>query len=215
MPTTDQQMASRMQNTLMEPANGGGSWTSGLWSPAEVFSLMSLRQDRVLFDTQCLIGIVNIPTVINQSIYACPPEWLRTFGVVFVSADNTIIREIIRSNSFEADHMISLWEATPSAYPYPLVYAEEETATATIQVIPAPTVAGSIDLLFVPSAPDFTGNQELLALPDDFAHVIQYGALADMLGKDGRGKDPTRGSYAEQRFSLAEEAVKIILKGWP
>ena len=215
MPTSDQTLLTRLQNTLIEPSNGGASWISGLWGTDEVLSLVNLRQDRFLFDTLAQIGIVSIPAVIGQSIYACPPEWLRTFGVVFVSTDGTVVRELPRSNSFEADHLLSLWEASPSSYPYPLVYAEEETATASIQIIPAPTMAGTIDLLFIPTSTELNGNGELLTLPDDVVHGIGYGVLADMLNKDGRGKDPARAAYAEQRFALAAEAVKIILRGWP
>lgn len=211
MATVDQDLLSQLQDVLLEPRNGGQSWPSDLWSRAEVLNAINNRQTRLLFDTLLLVGLADISVTGGTHKYALPDDWIRTFGVVWVGDDGTV-RELMKSNSFEADHLISTWEATDATYP--LVYFEEETETATIQIAPAPSGNGTLTVLYVPIGTELNGNGELLNVPDDLAHVIKYGGLADLLAKDGRGHDQGRADYCEQRYALAEEAVKIILAGW-
>lgn len=211
MATPDQTLLGWLQDVLLEPRNGGQLWPSDLWSRDEVLSAANLHQNRLLFDTLLLIGLADVPVTAGNHRYDLPDDWLRTFGVVWIGDDGTV-RELLKSNSFEADHLISSWEQTDASYP--LVYFEEETGTATIQIAPAPTGAGKLTVLYVPIGTELNGNGELLNLPDDLAHAIKYGALSVLLSKDGRGKDADRASYCDQRFTLAEEATKIILQGW-
>lgn len=209
MATTDQTLLGRVQDALVEPRNGGQSWTSDLWSRPEVLSAANLRQNRFLFDTLPIVTSDSVSVLATQHRFSLPATWLRTVMVVWTG---TVVRELMRSNSFEADHLLSTWEATDATYP--LVYFEEETATATIQIAPAPTGNGTLTIYFVPTATEMNGNGDALTLPDDLSHAVKYGLLADLLGKDGRGQDRARADYCEQRVDLARVATEIILKGW-
>jgi hypothetical protein len=212
MSTSDQTLFSNIQTALIEPPDGGQRWPSGLWGRDEVISLANLRQDRLLFDTLLLVGIsAPLPVAIGQHRVALPDDWLRTVSVVWRGNDGTV-RELPRSDSFEADHTISTWESANAAYP--LVYDEDETPTLTVQIAPAPTVAGTLDLFYVPEGTELNGNGELLVVPDELEHAVRYGTLVDLLSKDGRGKDPARAAYCAQRFDLAIALTKIILQGW-
>lgn len=212
MSTTDQALFSNIQTALIEPPNGGQSWPSGLWTRDEVIGASNQRQHRFLHDTLLLVGISSaLPVIIGQHRVNLPADWLRTVSVVWTGNDGTV-RELPRADSFEADCIIPTWEATNTNAP--LVYSEYETPTLQIQIAPAPSVAGSLQLLYVPIGTELNGNGELLVVPDELEHGIRYGALADLLSKDGRGKDPVRAKYCEDRFDLAIELTRIILKGW-
>jgi hypothetical protein len=55
--------------------------------------------------------------------------------------------------------------------------------------------------------------ESLLGIPDDFAWVIKYGALAELLHYDGLALDPARAAYCEQRWAmgLAQARATAVL----
>lgn len=212
MSTIDQALFSNVQFALIEPPNGGQSWPSGLWTRDEVIGAANQRQDRLLHDTLLLVSVSSLlPVIIGQHRVDLPTNWLRTVSVVWRGNDGTV-RELLRSDSYELDHALSTWESTNATYP--LVYSEFETPNLQIQIGPAPTVAGNLDLLFVPNGTEMNGNGVSLVVPDELEHGVRYGMLSDLLSKDGRGKDAARAQYCENRFDLAVELTRIVLKGW-
>lgn len=224
---TDQEILTRLQYHLIEAPDGGVSWPSGLWTREEILSALNQRQSKFLKETLLLVqpaspdlavsAAVALPPpstqLVGQTRVNLPTDLIRIVSLVWVDGSTGLIRELLRSDSFEADHAIPTWDQTPAAYP--LVYMEYETPTLQVQIAPAPLNAGVLQLLYVPKGAVLAGGGTALAVPDEFGHAIQYGVLADMLSKDGRGKDPTRATYAEQRFTLAIDLARIILKGWP
>lgn len=212
MSTADQVLLGDLQYALLEPSDGGQAWPSALWTREEVLAICSQRQDRFLFDALCLVKVsALIPIVATQHRFDLPQDWIRTVSVVWIGDDGTV-RELPRVDSFEADHAIPTWEATDAAYP--LAYADNDTPLLEGQILPAPTGTGNLSLLYIPRGTPLTGNGTLLDLPDEYLHAVKYGALADLLGKDGRGMDPARAAYCEQRVQLATETARLILEGW-
>lgn len=211
MSTKDQVLLSRIQVALIEPRNGGQSFPSQLWGRDEVIAISNQRQQNFLHETLLLLGLATItPVNIGDHRIALPSDWIRTVTAVWRGNDGTV-RELMRSDSFETDHILSTWEATDAT---PLVYHEMEAPNGFMQIAPGPSVAGAVDLLYVPQGVELNGNGELLTVPDELEHTIRYGVLADLLGKDGRGKDPTRAAYCEQRVQLGIDLTKIIIEGW-
>lgn len=211
MATTDSAIMQQVQYALIEPPDGGQSWPSGLWTREELFGLATQAQDAFLYDTLLLVGIANLVVNASDNLIALPTDWLRTVSVVWRGSDGTIT-ELQRSDTFEADHAIPTWELTDSS---PIVYMEDDVPGSLLMRIgPAPLVAGTIELLYIPAGTTLTGNGEILVLPDELAHVVKYGVLEGALSKDGRGKDAARAQYCHDRVQLAAEAAEIILKGW-
>jgi hypothetical protein len=95
-----------------------------------------------------------------------------------------------------------------------------EGPTRQIQLAPAPNQIGYLDLVYVAQGDplgaylDTVSPNVDLTVPDEFASAVKYGVLADAFGKDGRGKDPQRAAYCEQRYQLAQQVAEIILNGW-
>jgi hypothetical protein len=48
-----------------------------------------------------------------------------------------------------------------------------------------------------------------MGIPDDFTWAVKFGALADLLGKDGQSYDPARAEYCEQRWQEGIELASI------
>lgn len=212
MATTDQAVLQQAQFALLEPPDGGQNWPSGLWSRAEMLALANQRQNQLLGDTLLLVGIANLPVAIGDHLVDLPFDWLRTVDLTWRGDDGTIA-ELHRVDSFEADHGLPTWELTNRVSP--LFYMDDDVpGSLQVRIGPAPTVAGKLEVLYVPIGTVLNGNGEILVVPDELAHAVKYGLLAGALSKDGRGRDVARAQYCEQRVDLAKLATGLILSGW-
>jgi hypothetical protein len=71
-----------------------------------------------------------------------------------------------------------------------------------------PPVAGNYEVLTV-SAGAASNNTAAanLSVPDDWSWVVKWGALADLLGREGQAKDEARAAYCQRRF---EEGIALL-----
>jgi len=211
MATLDTAILTDIQYVLLEPVDGGATFPSGLWTPDEVLDRLNERQDRFLKASRILVGIATLPAQAGVHQFALPSDWLSTLSVVWEGNDG-LIKELPRSDSFEADHGLPSWTMTRGT---PQLYMDEDSPLLTIQIAPAPQVSGRLQILYIPQGVTLTGTGELLTVPDEFSEsVAKYGTLADLFGKDGRGKNPEKAAYCEQRYALAQQVAGIILDGW-
>jgi len=108
-----------------------------------------------------------------------------------------------------ANQQWSVTEGIPEAYsimaPPPL----------ELQLSPVPQVDGQLEMLTVRSTTiDPANTATIIPIPDDLTPAIVWGALADLLGKDGIARDPVRANYCEQRYrqyvALAKNMPVVI-----
>ncbi len=84
-----------------------------------------------------------------------------------------------------------------------------------MQIIPPPQDTGVLDLVSVTRGPVLTaGSATLLGISDDWAWCVKFGALADVLAKDGLAADPSRGQYCESRWRQGIELAKAASTVW-
>lgn len=85
----------------------------------------------------------------------------------------------------------------------PETYSVYLTPLVSLQVLPISGDGGTVDLITVnaPADMDETSPTSLLNIPDDYAWVLKWGALAELLSKDGPAYDPDRAKYCEQRWA--------------
>ncbi len=50
-----------------------------------------------------------------------------------------------------------------------------------------------------------------MGIPDDWCWVVKWGALADLLRKDGPARDPARAKYCEDRWAMGCAAAKMAI----
>jgi hypothetical protein len=209
----DTNLLETIQYATMEAPDLGATWPSGLWTRQEVLDLINERQARFLKASLIQLALAEIPAVLaGQTVIALPTDWIATVSVVWEGADGTVV-ELIRSDTFEADHGMPGWTITGAVAP--LVYMDYATPTLQLQIGPAPQFNGVVQLLYVAQPATITGDGDTyLSLPPEFAAAAaKYGPLADLFAKQGRGKNPEKAAYAESRYALGLQAAAIILDG--
>lgn len=209
MAFTDQDLMQQLQYTVIEPPDLGQTWPSGLWSMAEVAQYLDQRQNMVLKDTHFQFGIALIRAVAGTYVYDLPDDWINTIRVVWVAINGTT-KELTRSDLWEADNGLPGWttsSGTPTLY-------YDGGKPITLQVIPIPAANGTLQVHYVPYAGVLDGSGQLLTLPPEMAHVLKYGALADMFSKVGRAQDTARAEYCAQRFQLGVEVARLLVEGF-
>ncbi len=209
----DQDLLTSLQYATIEPPDGGAAWPSGLWSRDEVLSYLNQRQDKLL--KLSLIHVKTspaIPVLALQRVIDLPIDWAATVSVVWTGDDGQI-RELQRTDTFGLDHADATLGRIATAS-LPLVYMDFDNETLKVEISPGPTGAGNLSVLYVPVGTVLTGNGVSLTVPDELESSVKYGVLADMLGKDGRGRDQARAEYGAQRFQFGVDVARIILEGW-
>lgn len=83
----------------------------------------------------------------------------------------------------------------------PQCYAMSTQPPLSFDVDVIPNEAGEYEILTVNAGPQLTVTAPtLLGIPDDFAWVLKWGALADLLSKESEAKDAARAAYCNKRY---------------
>lgn len=217
MPTTDQQLFSIIQRKLNEPPDGGQSFFTQRWTHDELVRVAADRQDALLKATHLQIGMAQsgvIAGVLEETagnpLVGLPDDWIATVALIRFPTDRAPYL-VDLADSWSADYGDSTMVAADGV---PKVCLDAETPSRTLRLIPAPAVAAPLLLYYVPRAAVLTGTGEYCTVPDEMAApVLQYGILADLLSKTGRGQDLPRANYCRQRWQLGVEVTAILLKG--
>jgi hypothetical protein len=211
MSTTDRTILNEIQYQVVEPPNLGASYPSGLWTVAEISGYLTQRQNRILYETGCVVTRAE-PIVTMQNIlrYNYPPTWLQTRRMMWEDA-NGVSHPLLRSAIWALDYGLVSWEDVMS--PAPLVFMDDITPTLQFQISPAGEDTGVLNVFFIQQGSVLSNTGVAVTIPDDLVWILKWGVLADMFGHAGRAQDPQRASYAESRFAMGIELVTNLIFG--
>lgn len=210
---TDQDAVVLIQYQFMEPKSVL-AWTgSEMWTLSEVVAAVQRRRDQFLADTAC---------VVTPRSYAIGPV-----GYFDLPDSVTSIRRVVwRSSEGRISNLFSSDETTFAINPQwrqtiavPTLYSIISSAPLRIQFNSTFPSSGTLDVLTVESgiALDTSANSNtgtLLDIPDDFAWGPRFGAMADLLRKEGPARDIQRADYCDAIYAmavtLANEASSVL-----
>lgn len=98
-----------------------------------------------------------------------------------------------------------LYTLAPAGQPpgAPSVYMQSTEPPISFDTDLAPSFGGFYELLTIDAGPALSSsNPAALSIPDDWTHIIKWGALADLLSRESNAKDPSRAAYCEQRYKM-------------
>lgn len=212
---TNWDLVTDLQYALLEPPAVGGTWSgTDQFTLAQLNTAIQRRRDQFLRETGAVLTRSVTP-------YAAPASTGRldldeAVSVVRRAAwratATQILYPLLRTDEWAGTHYQPTWGQSTQP---PSTYSVSVTPPLTLQLMPPPAAAGDLDLVAIETG---AAVDPLVAatldIPDDFAWVVKYGALADLLGGDALALDPQRAAYCEQRWDqgiTAARAAAVVL----
>lgn len=210
MATTDQAALNTIQYRLIETPNSGASMTSDLWTITELAAYLSQRQDRFIADARACCAVDSQAVSLDDQSHDLPETCLRLLHALWKDTATGTWRDLFRASAWEIDCATPLAQSVSAARPK--AYLEVEAEQNTIRTYP-PAAAGTLESLYLVAGTALSNSGVAFLVPDDFVPAIIWGALADALGKSGRGQDLQRAAYCEQRFAEGVELARLTMLG--
>lgn len=212
---TDREVIAEIEYHLLEPP------TPTAWTGTDMFDLGSItqalqrRRDQFLAETGMVVRHLTKPI-------SPPPAGRVALGTDLLDVRRLawknlagVYAHLWREDEARLNSYMPSWNLNPAD---PQVYSVAATPTFQVQLAPPPLDNGELDLLAVTAGGDLDPTSglsgTLLGIPDDYTWTMKWGALADLLGRDGPARDPLRSQYAEGRWregcALARSGSPIV-----
>lgn len=211
--TTDREVVNALQYSLVEAVNDFSS--SSTWAGTEMFTMQDLVSAlenrlnqfqtltrRILYQSSQVVttgdGLVAVNVLeIERAV------WMRLDG----DGNETQGLRLLQTDDLTAQKQAPRWLQQQGR---PLSYSLVETQPPTIQLIPAPNDTGKLYAYAIhKNAALDVSVGVVIDLPNDLVQFVKWGALADLLSRDGQSRDPERAAYCQQRWSEGVELMKI------
>lgn len=211
---TDDDLLGEIEAHFLEPV-------SNPWTGTDQFSITAIQssmeniRDNFLLETGIYItrttpGGVPPPTgriQLNQSI-------IDIRRAAWQDSSTLKTYALHRTDEYAGGAYSPSWLQTP-ALPYQ--YSVALTPPVSLQLIPAPSNAGTLDLCTTNSGPTLNLNPSvpvILGVPDDLCWAVKYGTMAELLSSDGDARDPQRAKLCDDLYrlgiSVANEPVTSL-----
>lgn len=211
MAATDQDVCQALQYRLMEPITSDFTlpWAgTEQFTYSDISSAIEKRRDQFLLATGQIVSIPSlVPVTSGNGRIALSDSFIDVRRVAWKTPENTFTN-LWLVDEYTLNRRLVGWNrnsGTPQSYS--LVTSPE----THLQLAPVPNDTGNLHLLVVQSgaAIDFVASP-ILGVFEDFVAYVQWGALAELLSRDGPAKDELRSAYCEQRFKEGIELAKIM-----
>ena len=217
---TDTNVYDLIEYHLLEPATGA-TWTgTNQFSIADLWQSCSRRRNEMLQLAACNMAELTLNCIPNTNTVAVPDSALDVRRVRWVPASGmgspvTLQRgDVLSFQRFTPNYLQT--NANPMRWDI-LSGLEASTLGAPANTLLAlildtlVNVPSTVQVLTIAGAPDFSppGGNPLL-LPDDWAWVLKFGALADILSKEEEGRDILRAEYCRKRYNEGLQLMMTI-----
>lgn len=205
MTITDYNLVSEIEYHLLEP-QATTTWIgSAQYGIAQIFSTLQNVRDEVLGLTGCVLTVSTISGGTSTRI-TLPDTTLavRRVRCIPVSTySSVVLTEATEASKYHFNPGYLTNATIPQNYILP------SGAPLYFDVDSTPPVSCSYEVVLVKSGAALTAGDTgvALGLPNDWAWVVKYGALARLWAKEGSSKDPLRQAYAQRRY---DEGIKLL-----
>lgn len=210
----DRDLIGTLQYMLWEPKNTS-AWTgSEMFAMADLEEALQRRRDQFLLETGC--RLTRDPRVPDSPDFISADE--RS-----IELDQSVmsVRRVAWTTLTGSSKTTPLWPSSEVAMrganaswnlapDLPRTFVFAERAPHVLEFGPPPANAGYLDLITVNAGATLDASAGvLLGIPDDLAPAILWGALADLLSKDGPARDYARSLFCERRYLLLTAAAML------
>lgn len=206
----DQALLEELQYALMEQPDGGQSWPTGVFSREDVLDAVNAGIRMIQRDTHLTVTYLEQSITPGSLSVSMPADWMATAHLVWRTFPEGVRTPLTSVDAYEADLALPEWETTLGT---PIAYADLDTNTLELRLVPTPNHAGVLENLYVPVPEEITGNGVEVPLPEEFISAVKYAALSILLTSIGRLQDDERAKYCDQRYAVTQIAADLLLKG--
>lgn len=195
---TDVDLFTEMEYHLLEPPTGA-TWTgSAQFTINDLLGAVQRRRDQLLFESGCHLQRATavasasiVDTILDQTVIDIRRmAWL---------PDNTYPNKPLWLDDRWAQS--NYQPRTIGTVGVPSTWRRSTEPPLIVSVNKIPPVTGNYEFITVNSGAVLsTSSPTVLTVPDDFAWVIKYGALADLLSRESVARDPMRAEYCQRRY---------------
>lgn len=216
---TDRELATDIEYALLEPPTT--DWTVG-WTGSDQFSMDDLtralerRRDEWLRTTGQITSTSQQTVSSGNGRVPLSDTIIDIRRAAWVSLDDdgaeATIDNLWRVDEFTLNAQSPGWVNNPDM---PSSYTILTVPHTLLQLAPPPIDVGRLHLVTVNAGGTLdTTTGTTVGIPDDYAPYLKWGAMADLLSKDGPARDETRAQYCEQRWQeglqFAEFATSVL-----
>jgi len=205
----DTDIYTQLQYHLLEPI-AWNPWTGASlqFTADDLLNAVARRRDEILSATACTTTRRLVPAVAGRIQLADTVIDVRRMAylpnAIFSKPNSTMWPEDAwAEQSFNRNYTLA-----PAGTPLAYLLSTQPPISFDTDVPPA--YAGNYELLTVEAGATLSvSTPSALSIPDDWTHVIKWGALADLLSRESNAKDIPRAAYCEQRYRLGLVTLSI------
>lgn len=206
----------QISRQLLEVPPSGSTWNgTDQFSLADITQALQQARDTFLLETGVIVtrstmAMAPIPVSnvvdLDEIIFNLRRlAWVNQDGII------TVLR---RTDQWGISNFKTGWQTLADRPP--IGYSVSVQPPLKVQLAPRSTQTGTLDLLTLNRgvAPDLNDPAQVLGVPDDWAWLVIFGALAQLLQRDGLALDTGRATYCDARWKhglgLARTAAVVL-----
>lgn len=194
-----------MQFHLLEPAVGLNPWTgvSAQFTAADLLAAVQRRRDEVLGVTGCTTTRRTVGAVSGRIVLADTVIDVRRMAYLPAIGSPSVMW---KDDTWALQAFSPSYQQNPAGTPIAFLLSTEPPIS--FDTDRPPGSAGSYELLTVEAGAATSATTPTpLLVPDDWSHVIKWGAMADLFARESNARDPLRAQYCNQRYLMG---VKML-----
>lgn len=199
---SDTDVFTTIEYHLLEPPTGS-TWTgTSQFNINDLATALQRCRDEFIQVTNCdQVNPARIAILPNERDYTFPDNYLDIARARWIPLPEdgtpvTLIRNDETGLGFYEPGYAQNPPGTPTQYNIASV------APRALQLDIAPSTAGALDLIALVAGSNLAPpSSTLLDVPNDFAWVLKWGTLADLLDRESEATDRLRAAYCRQRYT--------------
>jgi hypothetical protein len=209
---TDRNVVAELEAHLLEPVTPTGWTGSTQFTLPDLVAALQRRRDQFLLETGTILTHGTLPiSAPPAGRVTIPDSYIDVRRLAWRSVEG-VYKHLWREDEHGLSAFLPTWSIEPAT---PRAFSVSAARPFELQLAPPPLDEGALDVVSVQTgaALDPVAGV-LLGVPDDYAWVVKWGTLADLLGRQGESRDAARAAYCEARWksgiSLAKIAQSVI-----
>lgn len=209
---TDSTLASEILFHLLEPQLSGSPLAyvgTDMFTMDDISKAMQRRRDQFLEETGMVltvstIGVGTPPT----TVIPLADSTIDVRRACLIDVPSGVKTVLWRTNEFGTQGFKPGWGTSPAD---PTTgYSVAVEPPVSLSLIPPQANPAQLELITLNAGAALNPSTGvLLGIPDNFAWVVKFGAMADLLSKAGQAQDLPRAKYCEQRWREGIQIARI------